>query len=68
MAMTTAIDDDRLSETFAALASATRRAILARLAERRRELDGADARHHGRLYAPAVSVQCGAVIERLLSK
>jgi DNA-binding transcriptional ArsR family regulator len=31
--MTTAIDDDRLSETFAALASATRRAILARLAE-----------------------------------
>jgi DNA-binding transcriptional ArsR family regulator len=33
VAMTTAIDDDRLSETFAALASATRRAILARLAE-----------------------------------
>ena len=32
--MTTAtIDDDRLSETFAALANATRRAILARLAE-----------------------------------
>ncbi len=31
--MTTAIDDDRLSETFAALASSTRRAILARLAE-----------------------------------
>jgi DNA-binding transcriptional ArsR family regulator len=27
------IDDDRLSETFAALASSTRRAILARLAE-----------------------------------
>src|SRR5207244_12200779 len=32
-AMATAIDDDRLSETFAALAKATRRAILARLAE-----------------------------------
>jgi DNA-binding transcriptional ArsR family regulator len=31
--MTTAIDEDRLSETFAALASPTRRAILARLAE-----------------------------------
>ena len=31
--MTTAIDEDRLSETFAALASSTRRAILARLAE-----------------------------------
>jgi DNA-binding transcriptional ArsR family regulator len=31
--MATAIDDDRLSETFAALASSTRRAILARLAE-----------------------------------
>jgi DNA-binding transcriptional ArsR family regulator len=28
-----AIDEDRLSETFAALASSTRRAILARLAE-----------------------------------
>jgi DNA-binding transcriptional ArsR family regulator len=28
-----AIDDDRLSETFAALANSTRRAILARLAE-----------------------------------
>src|SRR5688500_15773781 len=27
------VDDDRLSETFAALASSTRRAILARLAE-----------------------------------
>jgi DNA-binding transcriptional ArsR family regulator len=31
--MTIAIDEDRLSETFAALASTTRRAILARLAE-----------------------------------
>ena len=31
--MTTATDDDRLSETFAALANSTRRAILARLAE-----------------------------------
>ena len=31
--MTTAIVEDRLSETFAALASSTRRAILARLAE-----------------------------------
>jgi DNA-binding transcriptional ArsR family regulator len=31
--MPTAIDEDRLSETFAALASSTRRAILARLAE-----------------------------------
>jgi DNA-binding transcriptional ArsR family regulator len=31
--MTTATDEDRLSETFAALASSTRRAILARLAE-----------------------------------
>ena len=30
--MTTAIDEDRLSETFAALANSTRRAILARLA------------------------------------
>ena len=30
--MTTALDDDRLSETFAALSSPTRRAILARLA------------------------------------
>jgi DNA-binding transcriptional ArsR family regulator len=30
--MTTAIDDDRLNETFAALANPTRRAILARLA------------------------------------
>src|SRR3954453_11482420 len=29
----TEIDDDRLSETFAALANSTRRAILARLAE-----------------------------------
>lgn len=29
----TAIDDDRLNETFAALANTTRRAILARLAE-----------------------------------
>ena len=32
MAMTMAIDEDRLSETFAALANSTRRAILARLA------------------------------------
>ena len=31
--MALAIDEDRLSETFAALASSTRRAILARLAE-----------------------------------
>ena len=31
--MTIAIDEDRLSETFAALANSTRRAILARLAE-----------------------------------
>src|SRR5882757_6221464 len=31
--MTTAIDDDRLDTTFAALANSTRRAILARLAE-----------------------------------
>jgi DNA-binding transcriptional ArsR family regulator len=31
--MTTAIDEDRLDETFAALANSTRRAILARLAE-----------------------------------
>ena len=31
--MITAIDDDRLDETFAALANSTRRAILARLAE-----------------------------------
>jgi DNA-binding transcriptional ArsR family regulator len=31
--MTTAINEDRLSETFAALANSTRRAILARLAE-----------------------------------
>src|SRR5215217_7135539 len=31
--MTTAIDEDRLSETFAALANSTRRAILSRLAE-----------------------------------
>ena len=31
--MTTAIRDDRLTETFAALANPTRRAILARLAE-----------------------------------
>jgi len=31
--MTTVIDEDRLSETFAALANSTRRAILARLAE-----------------------------------
>ena len=31
--MPTAIDEDRLSETFAALANSTRRAILARLAE-----------------------------------
>lgn len=31
--MTTAIDEERLSETFAALANSTRRAILARLAE-----------------------------------
>jgi DNA-binding transcriptional ArsR family regulator len=31
--MTTATDEDRLSETFAALANSTRRAILARLAE-----------------------------------
>src|SRR2546427_7082232 len=31
--MATAIDDDRLNETFAALANSTRRAILARLAE-----------------------------------
>ena len=31
--MATAIDEDRLSETFAALANTTRRAILARLAE-----------------------------------
>lgn len=31
--MTTAITDDRLSKTFAALASSTRRAILARLAQ-----------------------------------
>ena len=31
--MTTAIDQDRLSETFGALANSTRRAILARLAE-----------------------------------
>mgnify|MGYP001354280337 FL=1 len=33
MAMAMAIDDERLSETFAALANSTRRAILARLAE-----------------------------------
>src|SRR6266446_2236210 len=32
-AMTIAIDEDRLSETFAALANPTRRAILARLAQ-----------------------------------
>ena len=31
--MTVTIEEDRLSETFAALASSTRRAILARLAE-----------------------------------
>ena len=31
--MTTAIEQDRLDETFAALANSTRRAILARLAE-----------------------------------
>jgi DNA-binding transcriptional ArsR family regulator len=31
--MSTASDEDRLSETFAALASSTRRAILARLAD-----------------------------------
>ena len=31
--MPTAIDDDRLTDTFGALASSTRRAILARLAE-----------------------------------
>ncbi len=31
--MTLVLDEDRLSETFAALANATRRAILARLAE-----------------------------------
>ena len=31
--MATAVDDDQLSETFAALANPTRRAILARLAE-----------------------------------
>jgi DNA-binding transcriptional ArsR family regulator len=31
--MTSAIDEERLSETFAALANSTRRAILARLAE-----------------------------------
>ena len=31
--MAATIDDDRLSETFAALANSTRRAILARLAE-----------------------------------
>lgn len=31
--VTTTIDDDRLSETFAALANSTRRAILERLAE-----------------------------------
>src|SRR5205807_5101665 len=31
--MTTAIDEDRLSGTFAALANSTRRAILARLAD-----------------------------------
>ncbi len=31
--MTIAIDEDRLSETFAALANSTRRAILARLAQ-----------------------------------
>lgn len=31
--MTVTIDEDRLSETFAALANSTRRAILARLAE-----------------------------------
>jgi DNA-binding transcriptional ArsR family regulator len=31
--VTVAIDEDRLDETFAALASSTRRAILARLAE-----------------------------------
>jgi DNA-binding transcriptional ArsR family regulator len=31
--MTRVIDDDRLSETFAALANSTRRAILARLAD-----------------------------------
>jgi DNA-binding transcriptional ArsR family regulator len=31
--MTMAIDEDRLDETFAALANATRRAILARLAD-----------------------------------
>jgi DNA-binding transcriptional ArsR family regulator len=31
--MTTAIDEDRLSETFAALANSTRRAILGHLAE-----------------------------------
>ena len=31
--MALAVDEDRLSETFAALANPTRRAILARLAE-----------------------------------
>ena len=33
MAVTATIDDERLDETFAALANSTRRAILARLAE-----------------------------------
>lgn len=33
MATSAALDDDRLDETFAALANSTRRAILARLAE-----------------------------------
>ena len=31
--MATALDEDRLNETFSALANSTRRAILARLAE-----------------------------------
>jgi len=38
--VTLVIDEDRLSETFAALASSTRRAILARLAEGEANVNG----------------------------
>ena len=51
--MTTAIDEDRLSETFAALANPTRRAMLARLAQGKANVNELAEPSH--LSLPAIS-------------
>jgi DNA-binding transcriptional ArsR family regulator len=53
MSMTMAIDEDRLSETFAALANPTRRAMLARLAQGKANVNELAEPFH--LSLPAIS-------------